>query len=387
MTTLLISAGDASGDLHAADFVRAFLDQHKDARVLGLGGDEMRNAGVELVVHQRDLAIGGLVELTRSLPRIVSAWRRLDRALVKARPDLVVLVDSGGFNIPFAKRVRRRSRAKILYFVAPQVWAWRPGRIAKLARRIDQLAVIFPFESAVYRDTALPVTYVGHPLGEKLSGLATQANRDAARKKLGCGTSEFVISLYPGSRSNEIRNHLPAQLAACAMLHARFPNVRFLLATAPTVPRATIEQFVSAAELPPTLRLDLPLGQSREIMLASDLGLAKPGTVTVELALLATPMVVMGKVDRLTAMVLRRAVRVPFYAMPNLIAGREIVPELLQEDAQPDAIAKALAELMAGPPRARQLKDLAEVRDVLSSLGAARRTSEIAGEMLAETAK
>lgn len=386
MTTLLISAGDASGDLHAADFVREFRLRHKGSRILGLGGDEMRKAGVDLVVHQRDLAIGGLVELSRRLPNIISAWRRLDRALADANPDLVVLIDSGGFNIPFAKRVRRRSDAKILYFVAPQVWAWRPGRVAKLARRVDRMAVILPFESALYQGTQLPVEFVGHPLSESLAKLLLESNRDDAREQLGCAGTKCIVSLYPGSRSNEILNHLPLQLATCALLNDRHRDIRFLLAAAPTVPRRAIERIVAAADLPPKLRLDIVEGRSRQVMLASDVALAKPGTVTLELALLSRPMVVMGRVDRLTAFVLRRAVRVSAYAMPNLIAGRAIVPEFLQEDARPDAMAEALAELMAGPARERQLKDLAEVRVLLPSLGAARRASEIAGEMLAESA-
>jgi lipid-A-disaccharide synthase len=387
MTTLLISAGDASGDLHAADFVRAFRVRVPKARILGLGGDEMRRAGVELVVHQRDLAVGGLLELGRSLPQIVSAWRRLDRALAKANPQLVVLVDSGGFNIPFARRVRRRCDAKIFYFVAPQVWAWRPGRIAKLARRVDRMAVIFPFEPAVYCRTRLPVEFVGHPLVEKLGELAAEMDRDEARSQLGCVGAGRIISLFPGSRSNEIRHQLPLQLATCVLLHARFPELRFLLAIAPTVSRAAIEGLIAAAGLPAALRLDLVQGRSREVMLASDVALAKPGTVTLELSLLARPMVVLGRVNRLTAAVLRRAVRVPFYAMPNLVVGREIVPEFLQQEARPEAIAAALAQLMDGPIRERQLKDLAEVCERLSSRGAARRASEIAEEMLEAAAK
>ncbi len=387
MTTVLISAGDASGDLHAADFVRAFRVRVPQARILGLGGDEMRRAGVELVVHQRDLAVGGLLELGRSLPQIVSAWRRLDRALASANPELVVLVDSGGFNIPFARRVRRRCDAKIFYFVAPQVWAWRPGRIAKLARRVDRMAVIFPFEPAVYSQTRLPVEFVGHPLVERLGELAAEMDRDEARSQLGCAGTRRIISLFPGSRSNEIRNQLPLQLATCVLLHARFPGLRFLLAIAPTISRAAIEGLIAAAELPAALQLDLVEGRSREVMLASDLALAKPGTVTLELSLLARPMVVLGRVNRLTAAVLRRAVRVPFYAMPNLVVGRQIVPEFLQQDARPEAIAGALAQLLDGPIRERQLKDLAEVRERLSTLGAARRAGEIAGEMLEAAAK
>ncbi|MBW2294548.1 MAG: lipid-A-disaccharide synthase [Deltaproteobacteria bacterium] len=387
MTTLLISAGDASGDLHAAEFVRAFRAQHPDARILGLGGDEMRRAGVELVVHQRDLAVGGLLELGRSLAKIVSTWRAMVRVLARANPDLVVLVDSGGFNLPFARRVRRRCGAKILYFVAPQVWAWRPGRIRKLARRVDRMAVIFPFEPAVYAETELPVEFVGHPLIDKLAEVAGEIDRETARTRLGCGATSCIISLFPGSRSNEVRNQLPLQLAAAALLHTRFSDLRFLLAIAPTVSRAAIDRLITAAGLPAALNLEVVHGRSREVMLASDVVLAKPGTVTVELALLARPMVVVGRVNPVTALVLRRAVRVPFYAMPNLVAGREIVPEFLQEDARPEAIAQAVAQLMDGPTRERQLKDLAEVSELLSSSGAARRASEIAGEMLEAAAK
>lgn len=387
MTTLLISAGDASGDLHAAEFVRAFRAQHPDARILGLGGDEMRRAGVELVVHQRDLAVGGLLELGRSLAKIVSTWRAMVRVLARANPDLVVLVDSGGFNIPFARRVRRRCGAKILYFVAPQVWAWRPGRIRKLARRVDRMAVIFPFEPAVYAETELPVEFVGHPLIDKLAEVASEIDRETARTRLGCGATRCIISLFPGSRSNEVRNQLPLQLAAAALLHARFSDLRFLLAIASTVSRAAVDRLITAAGLPAALKLEVVHGRPREVMLASDVVLAKPGTVTVELSLLARPMVVVGRVNPVTALVLRRAVRVPFYAMPNLVAGREIVPELLQEDARPEAIAQAVAQLMDGPTRERQLKDLAEVCELLSSPGAARRASEIAGEMLEAAAK
>ncbi len=384
---MLVSAGDASGDLHAAEFVRAYRAQHPEVRVLGLGGDEMRRAGVELIVHQRELAVGGLLELGRSLPKIISTWRAMVRALASANPDLVVLVDSGGFNIPFARRVRRQCRAKILYFVAPQVWAWRPGRIRKLAHRVDRMAVIFPFEPAAYAETGLPVEFVGHPLAEKLAKVAGAIDREAARSRLGCGEARRIISLFPGSRSNEIRNQLPVQLAASARLHAEFPDLLFLLAIAPTVSRAAVDRLIAAAALPTTMKLEVFQGRSREVMLASDVALAKPGTVTVELSLLARPMVVVGRVNCLTALVLRRAVRVPFYAMPNLIAGREIVPEFLQEDARPEAIAKAVAQLMDGEARERQLVDLAEVRDGLSSPGAARRASEIAGEMLEAAAK
>jgi lipid-A-disaccharide synthase len=229
MTTLLISAGDASGDLHAADFVRSFRKLRPETRFVGLGGDEMERAGVELVVHQRDLAVGGLLELFGSIPRIAAAWRRLGEALIRLRPALVVLVDSGGFNLPFARRVRRVVDAKILYFVAPQVWAWRRGRIPKLARRVDRMAVIFPFEPEIYRGTSLRVDYVGHPLVEKLTSLAAQIDCAAARAIIGVDENVRLVTLFPGSRRNEIREQLPVQLAAARWLQSLSSSAQFVI--------------------------------------------------------------------------------------------------------------------------------------------------------------
>lgn len=382
MTTLLISAGDASGDLHAADLVRAFRLANPDARIVGMGGPAMERAGVELLAAQRELAVGGLLELTSSLLRIAKVWRVMSRALTHESPDLVVLVDSGGFNIPFAKRVRKRCAAKIFYFVAPQVWAWRPKRVAKLARRVDRVAVIFPFEPAAYAGTDLPVEFVGHPLADGLSELSNSLDPDAARQEIGFDAETRLVALFPGSRRNEIERHLPLQLAACVRLHERFPELRFAVAAAPSVSVGQIESCIAAQGLPKSLKVDVVAGRSREVMLACHVAIAKPGTVTVELAMLARPMVVVGKVDRLTAWVLRRNIRVPYYAMPNLVAGREIVPEILQEDATGTAIGAAVERLIAGEARERQLKDLAEVRQVLGATGAAQRASEIAGEML-----
>lgn len=382
MTTLLISAGDASGDLHAADFVRAFRATHPDARIVGMGGDAMASAGVELVAHQRELAIGGLLELIGSLFRIAKVWRAMNRALVRERPELVVLVDSGGFNIPFAKRARKRSLAQIFYFVAPQVWAWRPKRVKKLAQRVDRVAVIFPFEPKAYEGTGLPVEFVGHPLADGLSELATSTNTDDARKALGLDATARLVAIFPGSRRNEVDRLLPVQLAASAQLHERFPELEFVVVVAPSLAAEQVAARVASQSLPGSMKLRVVVGQSREAMLACHVAIAKPGTVTVELAMLSRPMVVVGKVDRLTAWVLRRTIRVPFYAMPNLIAGRAIVPEILQEAATADAIASATADLLAGEPRETQLKDLAEVRQVLGATGAAKRASEIAGEMI-----
>jgi lipid-A-disaccharide synthase len=380
LKTVLISAGDASGELHAAALVEQLRRRDPGVRVLGLGGPAMEKAGVELVVSQRELAVGGLFEVLRDLPRIVSVWRRMTRALAEAKPDLVILVDSPDFNLPLAKRAKRAG-IPVLYYVSPQVWAWRRGRIRRIAERVDRLAVIFPFEPAVYAGTGLAVDFVGHPLVDRLQPLGAESERAAARRALGLDPERPLVLLLPGSRRNEVRTTLPLQLAAASALHARDPRVGFVVAVAPSIERSSIDAAIAATRLPALLDLTVLEGRTHEAMRAADVALAKPGTVTLEIALLGTPFVVTTRVNRLTAFLIRRLVRVSSYTMPNLIAGRAIVPEFLQEDADPARIADALLALLRGPERALQLTAFAEVRNALGAGGAAARAAAIAEEM------
>jgi lipid-A-disaccharide synthase len=380
LKTVLISAGDASGELHAAALVEELRRREPGVRVLGLGGPAMQKAGVELVVAQRELAVGGLFEVLRDLGRIVSAWRRMTRALAEAKPDLVILVDSPDFNLPLAKRAKRLG-VPVLYYVSPQVWAWRRGRIRRIAQRVDRLAVIFPFEPAVYAGTGLAVDFVGHPLVDRLTPLAAQTDRAAARRALGLDPDRPLVLLLPGSRRNEVRTTLPLQLAAAAALHARDPRVGFAVAVAPSIDRAAVDEGIAATKLPALLDLTVLEGRTHEAIRAADVALAKPGTVTLEIALLGTPLVVTTRVNRFTAFLIRRLVRVSSYTMPNLIAGRPVVPEFLQEDAQPEEIAEALLGLLSGPARETQLAALAAVREQLGAGGAAQRAAAIAEEM------
>jgi lipid-A-disaccharide synthase len=382
VSTVLVCAGDASGELHAASLVEALRGLDPEARFLGLGGAEMEKAGVRLVVHQRELAVGGLVEVARDLRRIVSAWRRMARALRDARPDLVVLVDSPDFNIPFARRARRAG-VPVLYYVSPQVWAWRPGRVRKLARRVDRMAVIFPFETEFYAGSGLRVDFVGHPLVDRLRGLARDGDATARRRALGLDPDRPLVALLPGSRRNEVRSTLPLQLRVAAQVHARDPRVAFAVAVAPTIPRATVDEAVARAQLPSLLSLAVFEGRTYDVLLAADCALAKPGTVTVEAALLGTPLVVAARANPLTAFVARRVVRLPTFTMPNLIAGRPVVPEFLQEQARPERIAETLLALLSGEERARQQAALARVRERLGPGGAAVRAARIAQEMIA----
>lgn len=382
MTTILVSAGDASGDLHAADFARALRTRHPDVRMWGCTGPELEKAGVERVADQRELAIGGVFEAVGSLPRLWRVWRALGSAQGRGRPDLAVLVDSGGFHLPLARRLRRRG-VPVLYYIAPQVWATRRGRIRKIARRVDRVAVIFPFEPAVYAGSGVRVQYVGHPLVgqlEELRGL----DREAARTRLGLDPDPArpVVLLLPGSRRNELDYLLPLFLDTARVLHDRRPDLRFVLAPAPGLDPARVSRLLADAGLPGSLRLDVVTGRAREAIRACDVALAKPGTVTLEVALLSRPLVVALRGNALTAELLRRFIHVPSLTMPNLVAGTPIVPEFLQQDARPGPIAGALERLVEGPVREAQLARLDGVRERLGHGGAADGVVRIAEEML-----
>jgi len=379
--TILVSTGDASGDIHAAALVRALRRRLPDARFLGLGGVEMEKEGVELVVHQREVAVAGLLEVAGALPRIFRAWRTLDRSAREARPDLAILVDTPDFNLPLARRVRRAG-VPVLYFIGPQVWAWRQGRVHKIARRVDRLAVIFPFEVDFYRPTGMRVDFVGHPLVERMQEASARLDRTADRRALGLDPDAPVIALLPGSRRNEIVNMLPLFLETAAAVHARDPRVAFVLPVAPTLAREGLDARIAAARLPSLLRLEVVEGKTYEAVSASDVALAMPGTVNLEVALLGRPQVAAVRVNGLTWQLARRLVRVPWVTLPNLIARAPVIPEFHQQEARPDALADALLGLLAGPGREAQLAALEDVRRRLGPGGAPERTAEIACEMI-----
>jgi lipid-A-disaccharide synthase len=379
MTTILLVAGDASGELHAAAVARELRQGLPAVRLLGLGGAEMEKAGVEIVVPQSEIAVGGLVEVLRDVGKIVSAWRRLGRAVRETRPALAILVDSPDFCIPFARRARRAG-VPVLYFVSPQVWAWRRYRIRKLARRVDRMAAIFPFEPREYAGSGLQVEFVGHPLVDRIAA-PDAAERAAARARLGFGAGDRIVALLPGSRRNELATSLPLQLGAAQLLHREDPALRFALALAPSLARETLDAKLAALPAARGLPLDVFESATYDVVRAADVVVTKPGTATVEIALLGTPLVVAARANPLTAAIARRVVRLPSLTMVNLIAGEPVVPELLQEDARPERLAAAVRELL-GSAGAAQRRRLAEVRERLGGGGAARRVAAIAKEMI-----
>jgi lipid-A-disaccharide synthase len=375
VTRILVSAGDASGDGHAADLVRAFAARQPGTRFVGLGGRALEAAGVEIRVPLRDVAIGGLVEVLGHVPRVFRAWRTLERAARETPTDLALLVDAPDLNLPLARRLRRAG-VPVLYYVSPQVWAWRRARIHRIARRVDRLAVIFPFEVDVFRETDLRVDFVGHPLVDRLAELRAALDPGAARSALGLEAGRPVLVLLPGSRRNEVRAMLPLHLAIAAELRARRPGLVTVLALAPTVHAEDVTPLLGGVDV------RVVEGRAYTAMAAADVALAKPGTATLELCLLGTPFAVAGRVHPLSAAVMRRLVRLPSWTLPNLLAGGPVVPEFLQEQARPERVADALDGLLSGPARALQLRRLADVARRLGPGGAADRAAAIAEEMI-----
>lgn len=378
MTEVLISAGDASGDGHSAELIKALRERVPGLRVFGLGGRALERSGVEILVDQRSLAVGGLVEAMSSVRRARRALRTLEDAVRRRAPALAILVDSPELNLRLARRVKRLG-VPVLYYIAPQVWAWRTHRIRQLARSVDRLAVIFPFERDWFRSASIPVEFVGHPLVDRIRDVRGRWSRASARQALGLEPEAALLLLLPGSRHNEIRTGLGIHLAAARALANRRPGLRCALALAPTIESGPVRAALAAAE---GLEVQLIVDHTYAAIVAADVVLAKPGTATVEVTCLERPLVTVGRAHPITAAVIRRLVRVPSFTMPNLIAGESLVPEFLQEDAVPERVAAALDPLIDGPERARQLEGLRRVAQQLGPGGASVRTAEIALEMI-----
>jgi lipid-A-disaccharide synthase len=369
---VFLSTSDASGDLHAAALVEA-LRKHCDAlSVFGLGGDALQAMGLESVVPQAELAVGGLVEIVSSLPRLLRAYVELRRALRAGSPDVVVLVDSPDLNLPLAA-VARRLGIPVLYYVAPQVWAWRAGRLRKLRRRVDHVGVIFPFEEALLREAGVPATFVGHPLVDRMAAVRRALQPERVAQELGIDLGRPLLGLLPGSRRNEIAGNLPCVLETAKLLHQAMPRLQILLLLAPTL---TSEK----PELPEYVRV--VRGRTHEGMALSTCLISAPGTATVEAALLGVPLVVTHRVNRMSFAIAQRVTRVPSACMVNLIAGAGVVPERLQSMARPAAIAALVRQLLSDREAAEAMRrDFANVAAKLGPPGAAERAADLVLEV------
>lgn len=372
MPRLLVSCGEPSGDLYAADLVRHLRGRTAvPPDVFGLGGDRLEAEGARLLAHVRDLAVVGLWEVVSHLPRFRRIFRGLLAEVDRERPDLAVLVDYPDFNLRVARALHRR-RIPVVYYVSPQVWAWRPRRLRAIRDHVAHMIVIFPFEAKVYEDAGVPVTFVGHPLVDLV---APERDRNGFLASNGLDPTRPVIALLPGSRAKEIAHNLPPLAGAVRLLAQRRPDLQFLAAVAPSIDPRTLR-----AALPPNVAL--VQGRTHAALSAANVAVVASGTATVEAALLGTPMVVVYRLSALTYHLGRRFVKVPHVAMANLIAQKGIVPELIQDEFTPERVADAVLPLL-GPAGEAMREALAEVRRRLGAPGASGRAAEVVAGLLA----
>jgi lipid-A-disaccharide synthase len=358
---ILVSAGEASGDLYAALLVEELRRIFPDAEFFGCTGPRLRAAGVRTVVDAARLAVVGLIEVVAHIPRIYGEYRRLLAEARRQRPDLAILTDSPDFHLRVARRLARDG-IPVIYLVAPQVWAWRKGRLAGMRRNLKHLLCIFPFEEEFFRGAGVAATYIGHPL----AGLVRPSlGRDEFFEKHGLARDRLLIAVLPGSRRGEAARHLPALVDAVERLN-RGQAMNFVLPASPIAGAAFFEKRIGQAPI------RVILGESWDAMAHADLVLAASGTVTIEAALMGTPMITFYKVATPSWIAGKLLVRVPFYSMVNLIAGRAVVPELMQREMTGATLAAEARRLLGDEQARTEMRaGLAEVRRRLTSEGPA----------------
>ena len=365
---ITIVAGEASGDLHGARLVETLHRREPCLSFTGMGGTGMRAAGVRLLADAGETAVVGIAELWEKRRALRAALLTLRAHLAAARPALLICVDFPDFNLLLA-RTAHRLGIPVCYFISPQIWAWRSGRIRTIRRLVRKMLVLFPFEEALYRGAGVDVAFVGHPL---LDTLADVPGRDACRARLAIAETAQVVALLPGSRTAEVRRHLPILLGAAAKIREAESDVTILLGLSETMDREAVVAAAARAGVP----VRVIHARTPEVMRAADFLLAVSGTVTLEAAILGTPMLITYRVSVVSSWLLRMLVRVRFAGLPNLIAGTAIVPELLQGDATPDRLAAAALEVMRSAPRQVAMREaLAEVRRRLGNPGAVERAA------------
>ncbi|HEY6009708.1 MAG TPA: lipid-A-disaccharide synthase [Geobacteraceae bacterium] len=371
----MIVAGEASGDLHGAGLVREALALEPDLHFFGIGGRRMREAGVETLVDAAEMAVVGLVEVIAHFDVIARAYTILKRILTTDPPDLLILIDYPDFNLRLA-RVAKARGVRVLYYISPQVWAWRVGRVKKIGRVVERMAVVFPFEVPFYEREGVPVTFVGHPLVDRVH---PTMGRSEAQAAFGLDPARRTIGLFPGSRKGEIKGLLPTILASAALLRERFPDLQFILPLATSLTRADLAPHLEASPLPVVVVEE----HGYDVMQVCDAIITVSGTVTLEIALMGVPMVIIYRVSPLTYAVGKRLIRVDHIGICNIVVGERVVQELIQHDAEPEKIAAEITRILTDAPYAAAMRQgLERVRSRLGEPGCSRTVARLVLQML-----
>lgn len=370
---VVIIAGEASGDLHGAKLVNAMRAIDDDLFFCGIGGDALKKAGVRILFDASRLSVVGITEVFSKIPSIYNGIALVKRLIKSLSPDLLILIDFPDFNLHIAKTAKKNN-IPVLYYISPQIWAWRRGRVKKIAKRVDHVAVILPFEEKYYKQHAVPVTFVGHPLLD--IDCTESETRPDKKKKYAC-----VIGILPGSRNSEISKNLSVMIEAAGMLNHRIKNLKVVVSIAKSVDKTYAEEIVKKHNK--NLNIEINTKSVRSILKRCDFVIAVSGTVTLEAAICGVPMIIVYRLSLLSYMLGKRLIKVKNIGLANLIAGKCIVPELVQANASPENIADVAFKIYSNPELQNDIrKDLVGVKKILGGKGASKRTARIAIDML-----
>lgn len=369
MTKVLISAGEASGDIHAAAVTAAIKKLSPDTEVFGMGGDALRQAGGEVLFDIKEHGVMGFAEIICKLPALFRLRNSFVKVMDERKPDCLVVVDYPGFNMKIAK-IAHEKGIPVVSYISPSAWAWHKSRAKKVARIVDKVAAIFPFEYDVYHEAGADTVFVGHPL---LDIVKTSMPRCEAEAFAGKKAGRKLILLMPGSRLMEIEKMLPVLLEAAKVIKQRMPEVDFAMPRAGTIPLSMLEEKIKAAGI----EVKITEGHNYDLFSVADLALATSGTVTLEAALCGLGSIIVYRTSAINAFIARRVINIPNIGLPNIVAGRQVLPELLQEDFTPEKVAQAAWELLQPERNAQMKRDLDYVRERLGRPGAVERVAEL----------
>ncbi len=376
--TVFIIAGEASGDLHGANLVQEIRRQDPAISFFGVGSRRMKEAGVHLVADASEISVVGLTEVLLHIRDIYRVQQRIKHFLHEKRPDLLILIDFPDFNIMVGKKAKKLG-IPVLYYISPQVWAWRKGRVKTIAALVKAIVVAFPFEVAIYKKAGADVRFVGHPLTDVVKSPYSQAE---AKAQFGLAAGKRTIAVLPGSRKSEIGYLLPDMLRAAQILSQRFRDLQFILPLAPTLSGDFLRPFIRNSPVPITL-VD---GRVYDVLRASDAALVASGTATLETGLMAVPMVIAYRVSALSYFIGIRIVDVEHIGLVNIVAGKRLVPELVQQEATPQNMADALSDLLMDRERYDRVKsELTGIRAQLGEAGANARVAAVVLEIMKDT--
>ena len=376
MTRILISAGEASGDIHAAAVAAAIKQLEPEAEVFGMGGEALRQAGAEVLFDIKDHGVMGFVEVVRKLPDLFQLKDDFEKLMDERKPDCLITVDYPGFNMKLAKLAHDKG-IPVVSYIAPSAWAWNKGRAKKVAKIVDKVACIFPFEYDVYKEAGAAVEFVGHPLVDIVH---PTMERTAAENWAGKQPGRKLILLMPGSRLMEIEKSLPVLLEAAKLIKHQLPEVDFILPRAGTIPVELLQKHIARSGV----AVKLTEGHNYDLFSIADLALATSGTVTLEAALCGLGSVIVYRTSPVTYFIARMVVNIPHIGLPNIVAGREVLPELLQGDFTPEKVAQEAVKLMEPARHAQLQQDLAYVKERLGGSGAVQRVAELVLRMAKE---